>query len=160
MQMPRKLVVGLLTAVAALSLGVAVSAAPYDGEAIDVSDSTPPVGGTITLTGSGFAPNSGVEFYFLSTPTLLGTYTANASGVVSASVALPADATGPHTIRLVGVAPNQSPLTLEKPITVGENPSTSSNSSEVIRWVVAFLVLGGLLTTYGFVRRRNASTSE
>jgi hypothetical protein len=60
-------------------------------------------GDQIQVEASGFAPNSDVEVWLFSTPTLLGTVTVNSEGAASAKFALPAGAeNGNHRVALNG----------------------------------------------------------
>jgi hypothetical protein len=60
-------------------------------------------GDQIQVEASGFAPNSDVEVWLFSTPTLLGTVTVNAQGTASAQFPLPTGAeSGNHRVALNG----------------------------------------------------------
>jgi hypothetical protein len=150
----------LLAAVCLTSTLVAAQsahAAPYGGSQIDVSNKTPPVNGDLKVIGKGFAPNSNVDVFFLSTPVLLGTFASDAVGTLTTTVRLPPGATGSHTIRLVGVTPNQAPLVLEAPITVRtatDIPDTGSNVSTIARYGLTAIAIGACLLLITAKRRR------
>lgn len=70
---------------------------------LTASPSTVAQGGSVTVSGSGFAPNASVSLTLFSDPVALGTLTANASGAISGSVTIPANAaTGAHRIEAKG----------------------------------------------------------
>lgn len=72
-----------------------------DGVTLSVDSVRP--GGSFTFTASGFAPGEWVSATLFSAPVDLGMFRADASGVVTATVALPADvAPGVHRFALVG----------------------------------------------------------
>ncbi len=157
------LIVAVLTAatMAFTMTSSPAGAVPYGGSGIVVSDASPSAGGSVTVTGSGFAPNSDVDLFILSTPVLLGTFKADASGVVTAVVALPNGLTGDHTLRLVGVAPSQDALSLEKAIKIGPTgagalPTTGSDTWGTARTALIVLITGGALGTLAMVRRRTS----
>ena len=81
------------------------------GPAALVSDSSPAAGSSITVTGSGFAPNSTVYVYLHSDPLLLGTTLATDEGNVSPVVNIPAGVIlADHSISLEGVRQTADPL--------------------------------------------------
>jgi len=152
---------GLIVAVLTAATMAFTMTSPYGGSGIVVSDASPSAGGSVTVTGSGFAPNSDVDLFILSTPVLLGTFKADASGVVTAVVALPNGLTGDHTLRLVGVAPSQDALSLEKAIKIGPTgagalPTTGSDTWGTARTALIVLITGGALGTLAMVRRRTS----
>lgn len=84
------------------------------------STSTLPVGGTITLVARDFLPGETVSFYLHSDPIFLGTAVADANGVATLVVAIPAGApTGEHHVRATGAT---SLRTAEIPVTVTAAP--------------------------------------
>jgi hypothetical protein len=67
------------------------------------SDEPLTAGAELTLSYSGFQPNEVVTVVMRSTPVTLGTFTADASGTVTADVTIPTSAeTGSHTLTLTG----------------------------------------------------------
>jgi hypothetical protein len=80
------------------------------------STSTLPAGGTITLVARDFLPGETVSFFLHSDPIFLGTAVADANGVATLVVAIPADApAGAHHVRATG---QTSQRTAEIPVTV------------------------------------------
>jgi hypothetical protein len=59
-----------------------------------------------------------VDIFFRSTPILLDSVLADATGSVATSVEIPADATGVHTIEVVGFSSDGAPLTRSVMVTV------------------------------------------
>ena len=92
------------------------------------------VGGhTFTITVSGFAPFAKVTFGLHSTLALLGTYTADANGVVTATLQVPAGfVAGAHTITASGTAPNGKPRVLSAPLLVKTQVSGSGAGVPVV----------------------------
>ncbi|HEU5007519.1 MAG TPA: hypothetical protein VFT67_11120 [Jatrophihabitantaceae bacterium] len=88
-----------------------------DGTLDGVPGTTNP-GQTFTATGTGFAPFATVNFGIYSSPLLLATVSADASGVVKATITIPADFTGDHTVVAAGTGPSGSPLYLAAGTTV------------------------------------------
>ena len=67
------------------------------------SDTTVVPGQTITIRGEGFTPGETVVVTFNSIPVPMGSFTADADGVVEVEVTIPTDAEpGAHTITMVG----------------------------------------------------------
>ena len=80
------------------------------------STSTLPAGGKITLVARGFLPDETVSFSLHSDPVFLGTAVADADGVATLVVAIPADApAGAHHVRATG---QTSQRMAEIPVTV------------------------------------------
>ena len=90
-----------------------------------VSDNTPVPGQQGQVNSNGHKPNSKATVHAESTPIFLGTFTANAQGVISATVTIPAAlSVGRHNIVVRGVAPSGLPLINRFPFTV-----TSANAA-------------------------------
>jgi outer membrane protein OmpA-like peptidoglycan-associated protein len=69
-------------------------------------------GDVISFSGNGFAPNSSVKVFVMSTPTYLGTVTTNSSGQAVGSLDLPDSiGAGKHTLQFDGVLPDGSDVT-------------------------------------------------
>jgi hypothetical protein len=82
-------------------------------------------GSTVTLTGSGYAPNSTVSVYIYSTPTLLGTALTNGSGAFSQAFTIPASlAPGAHHLVSAGLDPSGNPRYLTSAVTVAQASGT------------------------------------
>jgi LPXTG-motif cell wall-anchored protein len=72
-------------------------------EAVTVDDATLRRGEEFTITATGFAPGALVTATFFSTPVVIGTSTADASGAVIITASVPEDAAfGSHTILVSG----------------------------------------------------------
>jgi LPXTG cell wall anchor motif len=166
--MRRTLGILALTTIGIIGLSpVAEAGSPYGGSggsggtgAAQVSDQTPAAGQSITVSGSGFAPNSPVSIVLEPGSTTLGTATSNASGAVSATVTIPAGTTGTGSIVLVGSSAGGATVRVSVPIAVGSSagglPTTGTNSTEpMIMWAVAAMAAGGVLVVGVTRRRRN-----
>jgi hypothetical protein len=93
-------------------LGVALAAPaaaqqyPPSEEALAISTSDASPGEPVTVAGDGFAAGSDVTITFESTPVVVGTARADATGRFTTQVRIPLDATpGMHTLRATGVDP-------------------------------------------------------
>ncbi len=163
--------VGRLVAgvVAVVAVGVVVGvvagpavADPYGSGAASVSVSDPAPGSSVTVSGSGFRPDSSVTVQILSTPVFLATVTADANGVATAQVRIPAGfAVGTaHHLELVGVASSGAARTVSVPVTLGP-PGTAGTAlpRTGMTWTAlglgaAAVVLGVLLVV---MRRRRVA---
>ena len=129
-------------------------------------------GGSITATYSGFVPFETVQLVVASTPTVIGTGTANSTGSVTITGNLPAGlANGAHTLSLfapvsglgfksaitVGATETKTttPAVTTVPVTVAANtlPATGSDSNQM-PFALGIIALG--LALIGFKRRRAA----
>ncbi len=82
------------------------------GSAPSVSTSAPTAGGTITVSGDGFAPGASLTIELHSDAVVLATVTADVTGAYSATVTIPADtAAGAHEIVVAGLGPDGQPTT-------------------------------------------------
>ncbi len=97
-------VVGVIAVLAAaISFATSANAAPYSNQpTTGVSNTTPSVGGTDTVSGSGYDPNELVDLVLHSAPYNLGTARADSAGNFSTTVTLPAGVSGSHTIIATG----------------------------------------------------------
>ena len=94
------------TALLLLLLGSQAVLAQYDPTGpVGLSDTTVTGGSDVTVTGSGFAPNSEIQLIIESDPVLLATVTADATGAFSATVTIPPSFSGDHLIVATGVDP-------------------------------------------------------
>jgi hypothetical protein len=60
-------------------------------------------GERVQATGTGYTPGERVQFVLYPTPVIIGSYTADAKGVISTTFAVPVDTkTGPHTVEATG----------------------------------------------------------
>jgi hypothetical protein len=73
----------------------------------------------VPLTGDGFAPGSTGQIIFESTPTVIGSFTADAQGRVNTQATVPSSAeAGAHHMVLRGTAPSGAVREVSKPVTV------------------------------------------
>jgi LPXTG-motif cell wall-anchored protein len=144
-----------------------------DGDFIAVSDTTVVAGGTITISGCCFVGDVVIDIF--STPQRLGTATANADGVFTATVTIPTDiAPGEHTITATGQnADGSGTLVLRFPITIlgagaatdgvragtGTLPRTGADSFPLAQAGLA-LVLVGAGAVFSVRNRRNAGQPD
>ncbi len=120
------------------------------------SASTAPVGGSVTVSGSGFQPGSTVQAALFSTPKIVGSATANAAGSVSISFVVPAGTdVGTHEIQLQGVNASGGSHVLSATLVVraGTLSRTGSDASTLLLYALAMLVLGVSLFTLTYRRR-------
>jgi LPXTG-motif cell wall-anchored protein len=141
----------------ALSLGAGVaSASDYDNaDSIEISHETATPGMTVEIIVRGFKANSDVTLVMQSDAVTLGTFKADAVGVVRAEVDLPKDAKlGKNTIEATGTAPDGSAIKVSTEITIAESlPETGSD-------IGMLLIIGGAAAALGtgvVVARRRAA---
>lgn len=95
-------------------------------------------GGQVTLSGGGFGAGETVEIWLNSTPVLLSSLPASASGTFSTTLTIPADAApGAHTLVATGLSSGRS---FSTPITITASGSSSGGGASV-------LAEGGMDTT-------------
>ena len=120
-------------------------------------------GGQMTVSGTGYRPGSTVDLYVYSTPVKVGTATADANGVFSAVVTLPAGlAAGTHHLVAAGVDPSGNPRYLVQQVSVttaasSSTPGLADTGAEPLPLLIgagALLLAGTALTSLG--RRRTA----
>ncbi len=146
-------------------------------------------GSTLDVSASGFAADSPVVFSIYSTPTVLATVTADATGVARATITIPAEFSGAHSIVASGTAPTGSVLFKRSDVTVaaddgggtdpGGNPGTGGepapgtgtsgtdlsasgfDGGALLTGALVLLLLGGgaVLVT-AVLRRRRARTHD
>jgi LPXTG-motif cell wall-anchored protein len=178
--MLKRTMLAALAVTAALTLGAAAAGAQYPPPPnfCTVSDTTPTPGQSITLTCGTYVAGSTVTFTFFSAPVTLGSATADANGVVTATVTIPADATlGEHTITATGPAAAGGTLTNSVGITVvgagqagagtfvpgtftGALPRTGNDSSLPLARAGALLLAVGGVLVLAARRRRAESQNE
>ena len=89
----------------------------------DQDDTTAP-GATLTIRGTGYAPNSEVALVVYSAPVSLGTVVTDIFGEFSTEVVVPATLAGEHTIAAIGADPRGNPRAMRLDITVAaDNPA-------------------------------------
>ncbi|MCY1145683.1 fibronectin type III domain-containing protein [Actinoplanes sp. Pm04-4] len=87
--------------------------------AVPVAPGSTTTGGTITITGNGFEPNSTVVLSLFSNPVDLGTTVADGTGAISVTVTLPSGTpTGSHTLLATGLDENGDVVHLAKSVAV------------------------------------------
>jgi LPXTG-motif cell wall-anchored protein len=155
-----------LTAIALMALGFTASVAgaqPYPPAAnsITIDDSSTAPGQKVTLVAKTFAPGATVTFTLFSAPVVLGTATADASGVATLVATIPAGAAvGTHTVEASGNNAAGAPLVVSLTLTVAAAaaaplPTTGSNSTLPLAQLgLGVLAVGGLLVLVA-KRRRN-----
>ena len=150
-----KRVVLIMVALAAVLLPSAALATPYASGSIAVSDSSPIVGGQVTVSGTGFAPNSNVEVFLRPSGQRLATTTADAAGAVSVSVTIPAGTTGSVTLELVGLDAAGNPLVRSVGLTIVDSnlPATGSSNAPVLVAALVAAAAGGVLLVMARLRR-------
>jgi hypothetical protein len=150
-------------AAALLFVGIAGSSSaayPVQTGPLAVTSGNLAPGETATLAGGGFAPGAPVTVSVYSTPVLLATTTADATGAIRVTVTLPADlAAGQHHVEAVGPAPGGGTNTLTVAFTVtGSSGGALSNTGfpGILALSAAgiLLIAGGLLVFAGRRRRR------
>jgi len=108
---------------------VTVKAEKLSTPAVTVDPSTVEAGKTITVNGTGFAPESEVTLTLHSDPVEVGTATTDADGAFTAEVTVPADTeAGEHTVVAESGTPVVSasaPLTVTAPPAPAEDPSAA-----------------------------------
>jgi LPXTG-motif cell wall-anchored protein len=138
--------------------GVAVpTTTTVPGAPVNVNTPSVAAGGQLTVSGSGWKPNSTVQIILNSTPVGLGTANVNVEGNFSKVVTIPADtAPGAHTIVLVGTNAAGIARQVSRAITVtaatgtgtggtGELPRTGSPAFPMTLVGVTLMAAGLLL---------------
>jgi hypothetical protein len=115
-------------------------------------------GDQIVVDASGFVSGEEIAVWMFSTPTQLGSITADVTGKISGRFALPANIeSGDHRLVLEGVNSDGSPIILGLGIAVGEIESSSTVARLLIAIPVAFAVIFGLVIPTTLRRRRRES---
>jgi hypothetical protein len=99
---------------------------------LTLSTYSPPAGSTLTVSGTGFAPDSDVHLTIESTPLLLARATTDAAGAFSVAVTIPPSYAGHHSIVATGIDPQGSVRVLASTIEVGSLTGTPVTLSEFI----------------------------
>ncbi len=138
-------------------VGEALPTGP-DSSDLELSDSTPEQGGTVTLEAIGFRPGTQVDFWIHSTPQLLGSAIANGAGVATLTVALPSALTGAHTVQALGISIAGVNRNLTQSLTIAARPAalatTGSDAAAPFTAAGALLAAGLVLAAAGAARRR------
>ena len=155
------IVVAVVVVLAPVALAVPAHADPYGSPGGTISVADPAPGGSVTVTGSGFKPDSAVTVQILSTPVRLASVTADANGVATVAVTIPAGfaAGASHTIELVGVDSSSAAYTVSIPVTLASAGTALPKTGTTLVYLglgVVVLALGVFLVVV--VRRRRAAT--
>jgi hypothetical protein len=154
-------VIGMV--IAAASIGVSASAYPTGvSPRIALSTSSVPQGGSLTVTGENFTPNSDAVLSLHSTPVGLGTVSTDANGQFSAEITVPSDTTpGAHTVQALDT-PTGDIAAAALEVTAGgggTSPPPIAGTGVAVIGIgalgVVLLVGGGLMLMAG--RRRKVS---
>ena len=94
--------------------------------ALVLSTDLPVAGGKLSVSGTGFAPQSSVDITFESTPIHLATARTDATGAFSVEVTIPSGASGEHQIVAAGEDAQGEPLVLTATVQI-----TSASASAV-----------------------------
>jgi hypothetical protein len=136
------------------------------------TDTTPAPGETMTITGSGYAPNSIVTVVIYSSPITLGQVQTDGNGNFSLAVSVPQSVLGKHTIASLGYDSNGNLHVLTLPVTVTKATSRGSSGGSgggdglaitgapvmaMMLLGAALLVVGGASRYAGGRRRRDNS---
>lgn len=143
--------------------GTALAVGPYGSTSATVSNSSPPAGGTVTVSAGGYQPGSQADYVAHSTPVDLGKATVDANGNVQKAVTIPASfAPGSHhTIDISGTGANGAPLTRSVSLTLaggsgsGSLPFTGADHVAEVVAIGVLLVVAGSLTVVVTRRRRH-----
>ena len=115
---------------AAIVFGPALAAGAEGYTSLDtgtVTDTTPNPGQQVTVEITGLQPYSTVVVELHSTPVVLGTFTADATGTLRVPVTIPASAPlGSHTIVATGMSPSGTPVTASIPVMVTSTTATTT----------------------------------
>jgi hypothetical protein len=139
------------TAQAVLALGlpmyplIGIAAPVEPSTTITLSSNSVPQGGTVTVTGNGFATGEKVKVTVASDPVVVGEPVAGDSGVASQSFVMPASVSpGSHTVTLLG---ETSGVTISAPLTVTAAPAAGGTTSTTPTPVKSSIVRTGNDTT-------------
>jgi hypothetical protein len=121
-------------------------------------------GQTLTLSGKGFAGNARVTVAMYSSPRVLASTVADSSGNVAATVTLPTDLLGRHTLIALGNGPSLAGRSLESVVDIETGATISPQTPTAIPQALAFTgfnvaawILGGIgMLIAGFALIRTA----
>ncbi|MFZ4840842.1 HtaA domain-containing protein [Mycetocola saprophilus] len=128
---------------------------------VTIGSSAAVAGGSVHLRASGFAAGETVEIWLHSTPVRLATVTADARGLVEATVTIPATTPpGAHTLKLEGTtARGEVPVTVSAALSTGDVAPVSAGPGQLSQTganIAGVLIAGSvlLLLGLGFVLKR------
>ncbi len=130
----------------------------YGSGSSDSTSLTSSAGGTVTVHGSGFKPNSTVTVTLHSIPTILGTVTTDSNGNFVHTFTLPVTAaTGSHQIIMSGVDPQGASVSTTLSLTISTLPLTGSNSTvPLTQYALIFFAIG----LFGYITARKRRLRE
>jgi hypothetical protein len=106
---------------------------------------------TVSISGSGFQPDTGVEVWVFSDPVLLGTALVDESGHFAATLDLPASLpVGNHTVQAEGTTIRGTAKALAVGLTIEQLPADSpqlpvtGHTSDVATWSLLLIAFGAL----------------
>jgi hypothetical protein len=114
-------------------------------------------GRTIELHGTGFTAGAGLDVYLASEPVLIGRVVADASGSVTATVTLPRDVSGRHSLVLYDPVAD---VGVRQTILVDAGELAFTGSRTVGGLVLSFVLIGLGLATIPWDRRRGARAAR
>ncbi len=133
-------------------LGAQVALAQYTSSGpLSLSAYQPLAGGTVTVAGSGFALDSNVYVTFESTPLLLATATADASGDFSVDVTIPYSSSGQHTLVATGLDPQGSARVLTSIIQVRSATRPPTPQSTAPTGLILAIAAAGIVVLAGVI---------
>jgi len=116
---------------------------------------------TVAVSGDGFQPDTRVDIWLFSDPTLLGSVTVSADGSFTGEVYLDARfaVLGEHTLQLQGVAEDGFIKAANLGVEVQEPVELTSDSATGLLWSVvgAFVLAGALIVLLALARRRRSA---
>jgi hypothetical protein len=116
-------------------------------------------GATVSLSGNGFAGNARVTVAMYSSPQVLTNTVADASGHVTATVTLPTNLRGEHTIIALGNNPSNAGRSLESVVDIETTPVQTATGLpqalaftgfNVAAWILA--AIGMLIAGFALIR--------
>ena len=171
-RIPITMVVALVAATTLVAIGPSAGAAsPYPGNgcAVTMTKVTALPGDQLTVTATGYPAGAEVTFTLHSTPVVLGTVAADASGNATLVFTLPPGTTpGLHQITANGVPlglcdPDVSANLMVDAASVtstttgaGTLPRTGTNSAELVQVALVLIAVGGLITLATRKRRQQS----
>jgi uncharacterized membrane protein YgcG len=98
------------------------------GPSLSLNAATVTAGGVLTVSGSGFAPDTEVAVSIHSDPVSLGSATVGPAGTFALQVTIPASFTGPHVIEASGTSALSAPLVLSVDVQVDAPAATTTTA--------------------------------
>ena len=122
--------------------------------AIKVSDETPSPGGSMTVSGFGFAPGTEIRITFESAPVLLAVTVAGAAGEFSVEVTIPGDAPpGVHSIKATGLGADGQVRVLSRAVIVAPSDSETRSLAATGLPLLAWIIVGCIALALGLSTR-------